>query len=88
MRVGDIILNRSAGEDTPERYIVFLRWQGNEAVCVALANNVVRTVRYDKHAIRHDRKFKVVGNIPILKVLREGLQDAKRKTESAPTDSD
>ena len=35
-----------------------------------------------------DGKYEVVGHIPILKILREGLQDAKRKTESAPTDSD
>lgn len=61
MRVGDIILNRSAGKDNPERYSVFLRWQGNEAVCVALANNVVRIVRWDKYDVQHDGKFEVVG---------------------------
>ena len=85
MRVGDIILNRWASEDNPKRYSVFLRWQGNEAVCVALVNNVVRTVRWDKHAVRHDGKYEVVGHIPILKILREGLNDAKRKMESVPS---
>ena len=88
MRVGDIILNRWASEDNPKRYSVFLRWQGNEAVCVALANNVALTVRWDKHAVRHDGKYEVVGNIPILKILREGLNDAKQRAETARPTTD
>ncbi len=88
MRVGDIILNRWASEDNPKRYSVFLRWQGNEAVCVALANNVVRTVRWDKYAVQHDGKYEVVGNIPILKILREGLNNAKQRAETARPTTD
>lgn len=83
MRVGDIILNRWASEDNPKHYSVFLRWQGNEAVCVTLVNNVVRTVRWDKYAVQHDGKYEVVGHIPILKILREGLQDAKQRVEAS-----
>ena len=88
MRVGDIILNRWASEDNPKRYSVFLRWQGNEAVCVALANNVVRTVRWDKYAVQHDGKYEVVGHIPILKILREGLNNAKQRAETARPTTD
>ena len=88
MRVGDIILNRWASEDNPKRYSVFLRWQGNEAVCVALVNNVVRTVRWDKHAVQHDGKYEVVGHIPILKILREGLNGAKQRAETAQPATD
>ena len=91
MRVGDIILNRWASEDNPIRYSVFLRWQSgskrraSEAVCVAFVNGSIRTVRWDKYAVQHDSKYEVVGHIPILKILREGLNDAKRKMESVPS---
>ena len=88
MRVGDIILNRWASEDNPKRYSVFLRWQGNEAVCVALVNGSMRTVRWDKHAVQHDGKYEVVGHIPILKILREGLNGAKQRAETAQPTTD
>ena len=89
MRVGDIILNHGVSEDNPVRHSVFLRWrgagksQGGEAVCVALVNGAMRTVCWDKYAVRHSGRFEVVGNIPVLKILREGLNDAKKRSGTA-----
>ena len=94
MRVGDIILNRWASKDNPTRYSVFLRWQGGgknrggEAVCVGLVNGTMRTIRHDKYAVQHDGKYEVVGHIPILKILREGLNGAKQRAETAQPTTD